>query len=185
MRIGPAPMPSSFKQIKLLRTPRTSIILACGVPKTRPTLLRTIAICNQHEGNSYPAHGASFAPADYHTQVEGRSVWECSHTHNPGGEHLALLLPQLCTYWPSFLEGEGIQLPNFNDFIEQAYREITSAARPGVAAWRFPLHSLASNTLKLLLSLFSTSGILIEGFGAGTSFSAVAGLVALSRSQFI
>ena len=24
---------------------------------------------------------ASFAPTDYHTQIEGRSVWECSHTH--------------------------------------------------------------------------------------------------------
>ena len=155
--------------------------LWCPEDAAHPSPDHGITICNQHEGNSYPAHGASFAPADYHTQVEGRSVWECSHTHNPGGEHLALLLPQLCTYWPSFLEGEGIQLPNFNDFIEHAYREITSAARPGVAAWRFPPHSLASNTLKLLLSLFSTSGILIEGFGAGTSFSAVAGLVALGQ----
>ena len=132
-----------------------------------------ITVCNQHG-----------APADYHTQIEGRYVWECSHTHNPGGEHLAYLLPQLYTYWPSFWEVEGIQLPAFNDFIEQAYREVTTAARPGVAAWRFPPHSLASNTFKLLLSIFSTSGILIEGFGAGTSFSAVAGLIALSRSQF-
>ena len=91
-----------------------------------------------NEGNSFPVHGASFAPTDYHTLIEGRSVWECSR-------------------------------------MEQAYRAATCAARPGVAAWRFPPHSLASNTLRLLLSLFSTSGILIEGFGAGTSFSAVAG----------
>ena len=68
--------------------------------------------------------------------------------------------------------------------MEQAYRAATCAARPGVAAWRFPPHSLATNTLRLLLSLFATSGILIEGFGAGTSFSAVAGLIALSRGQF-
>ena len=33
-----------------------------------------ITVCNQHGDNSYPAHGASFAPADYHTQVEGRCV---------------------------------------------------------------------------------------------------------------
>ena len=143
-----------------------------------------ITICNQHEGNSFPVHGASFAPTDYHAQLEGRSVWECSHTHNPGGEHLAFLLPQLCTYWPSFLDGAGVHLPNFKDFMEQAYRAATFAARPGVAAWRFPPHSLATNTLRLLLSLFATPGILIEGFGAGTSFSAAAGLIALTRGQF-
>ena len=53
-----------------------------------------------------------------------------------------------------------------------------------LAAWRFPPHSLASNTFQLLFSIFSTKDILIEGFGAGTSFSAVAGLIALSRSRF-
>ena len=79
---------------------------------------------------------------------------------------------------------EGIQLPTFNDIIEQAYREITTAARPGVAAWRFPPHSLASNTFQLLFLIFSTKDILIEGFGAGTSSSAVAGLITLSRSRF-
>ena len=144
----------------------------------------SITVCNQHAGNSFPVHGASFAPTDYHTQIEGRSVWECSHTHNPGGEHLASLLPQLCTYWPAFLEGVGVQLPNFKEFIEQAYRAVTFAIRPGVAAWRFPPHSLATNTFRLLFSLFSTPGILIEGFGAGTSFSAAAGLIALTRGQF-
>ena len=77
----------------------------------------SITICNQHEGNSFPVHGASVAPTDYHTQLEGRSVWECSHTHNPGDEHLAFLLPQLCTYWPAFLEGVGVHLPNFKDFM--------------------------------------------------------------------
>ena len=144
----------------------------------------SITVCNQHAGNSFPVHGASFAPTDYHTQIEGRSVWECSHTHNPGGEHLASLLPQLCTYWPAFLEGVGVQLSNFKEFIEQAYRTATFATRPGVAAWRFPPHSLATNTFRLLFSLFATPGILIEGFGAGTSFSAAAGLIALTRGQF-
>ena len=113
----------------------------------------SITICSQHAGNSFPVHGASFAPTDYHTQIEGRSVWECSHTHNPGREHLAFLLPQLCTYWPAFLERVGVQLPNFKEFIEQAYRAVTFAARPGVAAWRFPPRSLATNTFRLLLSL--------------------------------
>ena len=144
----------------------------------------SITVCNQHAGNSFPVHGASFTPTDYHTQIEGRSVWECSHTHNPGGEHLASLLPQLCTYWPAFLEGVGVQLPNFKEFIEQAYRTVTFATRPGVAAWRFPPHSLATNTFRLLFSLFATPGILIKGFGAGTSFSAAAGLIALTRGQF-
>ena len=73
----------------------------------------------------------------------------------------------------------GVQLPNFKEFIEQAYRIVTFATRPGVAAWRFPPHSLAANTFRLLFSLFATPGILIEGFGAGTSFSAAAGLIAL------
>ena len=144
----------------------------------------SITVCNQHAGNSFPVHGASFAPTDHHTQIEGRSVWECSHTHNPGGEHLASLLPQLCTYWPAFLEGVGVQLSNFKEFIEQAHRTATFATRPGVAAWRFPPHSLATNTFRLLFSLFATPGILIEGFGAGTSFSAAAGLIALARGQF-
>ena len=144
----------------------------------------SITVCNQHAGNSFPVHGASFAPTDYHTQIEGRSVWECSHTHNPGGEHLASLLPQLCTYWPAFLDGVGVQLSNFKEFIEQAYRTATFATRPGVAAWRFPPHSLTTNTFRLLFSLFATPGILIEGFGAGTSFSAAAGLIALTRGQF-
>ena len=78
----------------------------------------------------------------------------------------------------------GVQLPNFKEFIEQAYRTVTFATRPGVAAWRFPPHSLATNTFRLLFSLFATPGILIEGFGAGTSFSAAAGLIALTRGQF-
>ena len=145
------------------------ITSAYGVEKKRsmpPLTMVSLTVCNQHGDNSYPAYGASFAPADYHTQVEGRYVYECSHTHNPGGEHLAYLFPQLYTYWPSFLEVEGIQLPTFNDFIEQAYRDVITAARPGVAAWRFPPHSLASNTFQLLFSIFSTKDILIEGFGA-------------------
>ena len=91
---------------------------------------------------------------------DGRSVWECSHTHNPGGEHLASLLPQLCTHWPAFLEGVGVQLPNFKEFIEQAYGAVTFATRPGVAAWRFPPHSLATNTFRLLFFLHVGNSLL-------------------------
>ena len=116
---------------------------------------------------------------DYHTQIDHRSVWECYHTHNPGGEHLAYLLPQLYTYWSPFWEVEGVPLPT-SDTIQHAHHDVTSSPQRGVAAWRFPPHSLATNTFRLLLSIFHTAAIFIEGFGAGTSFAATAGLLALS-----
>ena len=60
--------------------------------------------------------------------------------------------------------------------------EYVGQPRPGVAAWRFRPHSLATNTLTLLLKIFTSPAILIEAFGAGYSFAAVAGLLTLDHT---
>ena len=174
MKTGLLPTISSSKPPKRLLRPKTSIS-ACGAQMKQPTFLQTIV--------SLSAISAKVTPSLFMVPLSLLPITIPKWRDAPSGSVPTPTIQVVNTLLFSYLSfvptgplssGVGVQLPNFKEFIEQAYRAVTFAARPGVAAWRFPPHSLATNTLRLLLSLFATPGILIEGFGAGTSFSAVA-----------
>ena len=157
----------------LLMTP-ISVFGAQTTPPL-PSPDHSITICNQRPESAYPAHGASFVPVDWHQRTpDGRWVWECAHSHVPHCTHLSGLFPHLHS-WASFFNDCETDLTSFPDIAAAAYLEYVGQPRPGVAAWHFPPHSLATNTLALLLKVFTTPAVLIEGFGAGCSFAAVAG----------
>ena len=62
-----------------------------------------------------------------------------------------------------------------------AYLEYVGQPRPGVAAWRFPPHSLATNTLALLLKVFTTPAVLIALWSGEL---AVAGLLTMDHTCY-
>ena len=120
----------------------------------------------------------------HHRTPDGRWVWECAHSHLPHGTRLSGLFPHLHSLWASFFHDCETDLTSFSDIAAAAHLEYVGQPRPGVAAWRFPPHSLATNTLALLLKIFITPAVLIEGFGAGCSFAAVAGLLTMDHTCY-
>lgn len=54
---------------------------------------------------------------------------------------------------------------------------------PGIAAWRFPPHSLSLNTIRTLLNTFARESFCIEGFGYGSGWAALAGVVTHQHIQ--
>ena len=162
----------------------TYLSMWCPDDSPLPSPDHSITICNRHPDSAYPAHGASFVPVDWHQRTpDGRWVWECGHSHTPHCTHLSELFPHLHALWPSFFTDCETDLTTFPDIASTAYLEYVGQPRPGVAAWRFPSHSLATNTLAILFKVFTTPAVLIEGFGAGCSFAAVAGLLALDHTR--
>ena len=163
----------------------TYLSLWCPDDSPLPSPDHSITICNQHPESDYPAHGASFVSVDWHHRTpDGRWVWECAHSHLPHCTHLSGLFPHLHSLWASFFHDGETDLTAFSDIAAAAYLDYVGQPRPGVAAWRFPPHSLATNTLTLLLKIFTTPAVLIEGFGAGCSFAAVAGLLTMDHTCY-
>ena len=163
----------------------TYLSIWCPDDSPLPSPDHSITICNQHPESAYPAHGASFVPVDWHQRTpDARWVWECAHSHVPHCTHLSGLFPHLHSFWSSFFNDCETDLTSFPDMAAAAYLEYVGQPRPGVAAWRFPPHSLATNTLALLLKVFTTPAVLIEGFGPGSSFAAVAGLLTMDHTCY-
>ena len=65
----------------------------------------------------------------------------------------------------------------FGEAVKNSFDALTAHPSPGIAAWRFPPHSLATNTILTLLTTFTRQGFCIEGFGYGSGWAALAGIV--------
>ena len=146
----------------------------CPEESADPSPDHSITICNSSDA-PFSCSGPSLCLADWHSSLpNGRTVWQCYHTHSPSSTLLTYLFPRLLQCWISFWSLE--KLP-FAEAVKNSFDSLTAHPSPGIAAWRFPPHSLATNTILTLLTTFTRQGYCIEGFGYGSGWAALAGIV--------
>ena len=125
--------------------------------------------------------GPSLSLADWHSTLPpGRTVWQCYHTHSPNSTLLTYLFPRLLQCWLAFWSLE--KLP-FGEAVKNSFNALIAHPSPGIAAWRFPPHSLSLNTIRTLLTTFARQSFCIEGFGYGSGWAALAGIVTHQHIQ--
>lgn len=139
-----------------------------------PSPDHSITICN----SSTDAHccaGPSFALADWRSASSPtRNVWQCLHTHSSESTLLAYLFPRLHQNWLTYCSFK--QAP-FGDAVRSAFSSFIKTHTRGVAARLLPPHSLAVNALHTLLLTFLRSGLVVEGFGYGSGWAALTGIL--------
>ena len=146
----------------------------CPEESADPSPDHSITICNSSDA-PFSCSGPSLCLADWHSSLpNGRTVWQCYHTHSPSSTLLTYLFPRLLQRWLSFWSLEKLA---FGEAVKNSFNALTAHPSPGIAAWRFPPHSLATNTIRTLLTTFARQGFCIEGFGYGSGWAALAGIV--------
>ena len=149
-----------------------TLSLWCPDNSPDPSPDHSLTVCNSSD-DSTCSSGPSFCLEDWHSSVPpGRSVWQCYHTHSPCSNLLTYLFPRLLHLWLTVWPLE--QRP-FADAVSFAYLALFGTHSPGIAAWRFPPHSLATHALRLLLHTFTCPGLAIEGFGYGSGLGRTRG----------
>ena len=128
--------------------------------------------------------GPSLSIQDWHHHTSDTTgVWECYPCHTPESAPLQLVLPHTIQGWKT-LAPEHLPHDKFATPVLNAYLQHISSSPSGVAAWRFPPHSLSTATLSLFLRLFPCDELLLEGFGSGAYSVAVACNLAFQLKLF-
>ena len=158
MKIGATLVMRTFSFPLPLLAPVTqnSVLFQFGCPEDSadPSPDHSIMICNSSTRHS-SCSGPSLSLADWHsTLTTGRTVWQCYHTHSPT---LPFSLTSFLVFssagllfgpWKSFLSGEA---------VKNSFNTLIANPSPGIAAWRFPPHSLSLNTISTLLTTFRST----------------------------
>ena len=141
----------------------------CPEDSADPSPDHSITICNSSDA-PFSISGPSLSLADWHSTLPpGRTVWQCYHTHSPNSTLLTYLFPRLLQCWLAFWSLE--KLP-FGEAVKNSFNALIAHPSPGIAAWRFPPHSLSLNTIRTLLTTFARQSFCIEGFGYGSGWAA-------------
>ena len=152
----------------------------CPEDSADPSPDHSITICNSSDA-PFSCSGPSLCLADWHSTLPpGRTVWQCYHTHSPNSTLLTYLFPRLLQCWLAFWSLE--KLP-FGEAVKNSFNALIAHPSPGIAAWRFPPHSLSLNTIRTLLTTFARQSFCIEGFGYGSGWAALAGIVTHQHIQ--
>ena len=119
----------------------------CPEDSADPSPDHSITICNSSD-SPFSCSGPSLSLADWHSTLPtGRTVWQCDHTHSPNSALLSYLFPRLLQCWLAFWSLE--KLP-FGEAVKNSFTTLIANPSPGIAAWRFPPHSLSLNTIRTL-----------------------------------
>ena len=152
----------------------------CPEDSADPSPDHSVTICNSSH-SPFSCSGPSLSIADWHSTLStGRTVWQCYHTHSPNSTLLSYLFPRLLQCWLAFWSLE--KLP-FGEAVKNSFTTLITNPSPGIAAWRFPPHSLSLNTIRTLLHTFARQSFCIEGFGYGSGWAALAGVVTHQHIQ--
>ena len=152
----------------------------CPEDSADPSPDHSITICNSSD-SPFSCCGPSLSLADWHSTLPtGRTVWQCYGTHSPNSTLLTYLLPRLLQCWLTFWSLEKLL---FGEAVKNSFNDLIANPSPGIAAWRFPPHSLSLNTIRTLLNTFARESFCIEGFGYGSGWAALAGVVTHQHIQ--